>query len=335
MPRKLDYNEVKKYVEENGKCKLISTEYKNSNSPLLFECECGQKFSKTFYKFKKSLMICKNCLCKKTSKKYRLLFDDVKKYIENNGCEYISGEYINYSSKLKLKCQCGNIFEKDFSHFKRGQNRCPLCGNKSLKEKKKKYDKELVIKILNDRKIILLSDYIDSYKDIECMCSKGHKFTTKFQYILYNKFGCLQCSQDFHKGENANHYKGGESEVLDDLRKSIKEWKKQVLKKYNYQCFITHTKKDLVVHHLKPFIEIVEESCLELNIPIYKKIGEYKNNDYYNLKDLVIKKHTTDLGIVISRKIHSKFHSLYGKKNNTREQFEQFIKIHYSNLQKI
>ena len=39
----------------------------------------------------------------------------------------------------------------------------------------------------------------------------------------------------------------------------------------------------------------------------------------------MFRRHTSDIGIAISKKIHADFHNKYGRKNNTKEQFLEFI----------
>ena len=48
-------------------------------------------------------------------------------------------------------------------------------------------------------------------------------------------------------------------------------------------------------------------------------------------KKLVIKKHDVNNGVVLYRPIHNNFHEMYGKGNNTLEQFNEFISYYYSN----
>lgn len=53
-------------------------------------------------------------------------------------------------------------------------------------------------------------------------------------------------------------------------------------------------------------------------------------NDYtvFELEEIrkeVFRRHTQDIGITISKKLHSDFHNKYGRKNNTKEQFLEFI----------
>lgn len=329
------YEYVKNYINEksNGECQLLSTEYVNSTTPLALKCKCGNIFYKSFNKCKNGFFVCKDCLNKIRSKKYRNDFQSIIEYINSTGCEYVSGNYTNSNSLLTIRCKCGDLFQKNYTHFKCGQQQCPKCGAESSRQSRFKYNKDDVIKILSKKGITLLSDYIDSYHYIDCICSKGHKFTTKLQLVLYNKFGCQQCSKEFQIGENANHYKGGESEVLDNFRKIIKGWKVEVAKKYNYVCALTGAKYDCVVHHLKPFRQIIDESCKELNLPLYRKLKDYSPEDYKKLESLILKKHTLDVGILLQRKVHKKFHSLYGIRNNTIEQFEEFIKNYYPQFQ--
>ena len=45
--------------------------------------------------------------------------EKVKEYIESNSnCKLLSKEYINCSTKLKIQCECGEIYFQPFSHIK-------------------------------------------------------------------------------------------------------------------------------------------------------------------------------------------------------------------------
>lgn len=52
MGKRWTINEIKTYVEKNSDSKLLSTEYRGFSQKLEFECACGNKFEKTFTKFK-------------------------------------------------------------------------------------------------------------------------------------------------------------------------------------------------------------------------------------------------------------------------------------------
>lgn len=330
--KKLTYEYVKNFIKEQsgGDCELLSNEYVNSSTPLALKCKCGNVFYKPFNNCSNGYFVCKDCLNKIRSQKYRKDFQEIKSFIEENGCQYISGEYENSTSLLTLKCKCGNLFQKNYNLFKRGQRQCPKCGAESSRQSKFKYNIESVREILLKKGYTLLDDnYINCQTPIKCVCSRGHNVSIVFNQFLAGCSGCNTCAIINRSGKNSRLYKGGESEVLDNFRRIIKSWKIEVAKKYNYRCALTGAKYDCVVHHLIPFKKIVEESCKELNLPLHRKLKDYSIEEYKNLEALVLKKHTLDVGILLQRKVHAKFHSIYGVKNTTIKQFNEFIKNHY------
>jgi len=87
---------------------------------------------------------------------------------------------------------------------------------------------------------------------------------------------------------------------------------------------ITNKKFD-VIHHLYNFNSILKETLKILDIPIHKNIKKY------TIKELTLISRTCEqihykygLGVCLSKEVHKEFHSLYGTKNNTKEQFEEF-----------
>lgn len=134
-----------------------------------------------------------------------------------------------------------------------------------------------------------------------------------------------KCANEALKGENHWNWKGGASEIIDYLRKSLKDWKKEVMQRDNYACVLSGQKQDFVIHHLKGFNTIVEEASINVGVPVLKKFNEYENlTDVEKLKAEVLRLHTADLGITLNKDIHILFHRLYGKGNNTPEQFNEF-----------
>lgn len=63
MPKKLTIQEIQKYIDENttGECILLSTEYKNSTTPLLFQCQCGKTFERDWQHFSRKRHLCPEC----------------------------------------------------------------------------------------------------------------------------------------------------------------------------------------------------------------------------------------------------------------------------------
>lgn len=336
MNNTLSYEYVSNYVNEksNGECCLIYGDIKDSCSPITLKCKCGNIFQSTYRKIRdRDRLRCDNCVNYERRQKYSMSFEKVLNIIKSHDCEYIDGEYINNSSKITLKCKCGNIFKRDIQHLQRGQSCCTECSREKISQSKCKYTIDIALKLFGKWGITLLdkSQYKNSSSLVDCVCKNNHHFKTKLQWHLNktNPFVCEQCAIKYHSGENHWNYKGGESEVLDYFRKSLKDWKKTILKKYNYKCYLTDSKKDLVVHHIKSFMEIVCYSCKTLNLPLHRKINDYSKQDFALLAEKVLENHKLDDGIVLQRKVHSKFHVLYGKTNNTLEQFNDFIKKYY------
>lgn len=325
-------DEVKSYVAEKskGKCELVSTEYINNSSLLDFKCSCGQRFSRTLQNFKRGAYTCRECYKKTISKKYRKSFDEVVGIIESKGCKYISGEYINNGSKLLLECSCGQTFQKSFRDFySKGQDHCPKCGMNNLRKSKTKYSKSDAEKIVSKKGYKIIGDYVNAFTPFLCKCKNGHETTLILTQFLVGRSGCKECAILESSGQKHWNYKGGKSEILDDLRKTLKIWKQCILRSYDYKCSILGTKNDLVIHHIIPFMEIVNIACKNVGLPLKRKFDDYSENEYLKLKNEVLRLHSYNSGIPLERIIHTNFHKKYGKKNNTLEQLENFLLSEY------
>lgn len=126
MTKRLDFNEVKEYIESFG-YKLLSTEYINAHVKLIIQCDKGHIYKATFGKFKYSKRRCPICNdCK-------LKYDDVRDYIESFGYKLSSTEYINSYTKLDVECNKGHIYQTTWDNFKMG-SRCAICAIKSKGE---------------------------------------------------------------------------------------------------------------------------------------------------------------------------------------------------------
>ncbi|MBM6821039.1 hypothetical protein H6A19_17195, partial [Clostridium saudiense] len=89
-------------------------------------------------------------------------------------------------------------------------------------------------------------------------------------------------------------------------------------------------------HHLKSFSEIVDEMIKILNIPIYKTVGEYSEEELNQMEVLILELHYKyGLGVVITKELHDEFHKSYGYGDNTPEQFNEFKKIKQQGLNKV
>ncbi|MCR3759141.1 hypothetical protein KYB31_09080 [Clostridium felsineum] len=198
--RKLTYEYVKKFIEENSECILLSKQYKKNSSNLKLKCKCGEIFETTFMKFKSR----NKRQCNKCKKHFLWDIDSVKKYIEvdsKSNCKLLSTKYINKNEKLKIKCKCGNIFYKSFGMFKdKKQQQCPKCSNSINWD----YDKvKHFVEIDSKSGCKLLSTkYINMRTKMEFECRCGEKFQTIFNSFKdQNKRQCNHCSKIISHGE--------------------------------------------------------------------------------------------------------------------------------------
>lgn len=338
MPKRFTYDEILKSVNKisNNKTKLISKEYINGCTPLLFQCQCGNKFNRRFDKFKLGRIWCDECIAKQNKERFRFDINYVKSEIEKTGCKYISGEYLNNDSKLYLQCRCGNYFYKSWGKFHSGQDRCSNCGNELVRESKRKYHPENAKKILTEYGYTMIGNFIDGATKVECICPNGHKCNIVLSQLISDRHsGCLKCAQENRKGEKHPNYKGGISMLDDDIRKSLSDWKNNIRKLYDHKCPITYKDKlDTTVHHLYSLSLIYSDVIGELGMST--KLHDTIRNNNLSEKDKqliiskVVEKHTNNIGILIDKDIHIAFHKQYGYGENTPEQFDEFLRDNYS-----
>jgi len=87
MALKLSYEEVVKFIEENSNSKLLTKEYLNGKTKMVFECECGETFITSFNSFKYfKKIVCNKCAFTK------ITLEDVKKYVKENSNSILLSE---------------------------------------------------------------------------------------------------------------------------------------------------------------------------------------------------------------------------------------------------
>ena len=126
--RKLTFEEVKQYFEDNG-CKLLEKEYINSQTKMKYMCVCGDILKIKYSHFRDGGR-CKKCGLEKR----KFSFEYVKQLFKDNGCTLLEKEYKNCDIKMKYICSCGNISKITFYSFKQG-HRCKKCGLEKISGK--------------------------------------------------------------------------------------------------------------------------------------------------------------------------------------------------------
>lgn len=326
--------EIKKKIDDDYE--LLDFDYKNYETNICIKHKCGNIIERKFKIIKDSKhIICDKCQNKHPRNihsgiKYDL--NEVKKYLISIGCEYLDGEYINNKSILHIKCHCGiNDYYRSFKDIKRGRINCKVCAKEKVLLTLTKHSVDDIEKDIkkNGYQIIDKSKYVNAYVGLPCRCSNGHTFDLYYSDYLCRGRGCRKCGILNNSGENHWNYKGGESEVMDALRKSLVNWKKDVLAYYGFECAIRKTKGDIVVHHLYSFSDLLKDALSICNLELLNKVSDYKDGEFDLLKSTLLSLHKRENGIAISKDIHNEFHSIYGKGNNTYEQFSNFLKDSY------
>lgn len=270
-------------------------------------CHCGRIFYTKYSQLKRGNT--KSCGC---SKNIRRVSDIVY------GVEILEEIKIkNKRKKFKCKCICGNIFIHSL-HIKSKniESKIINCGECYFKpglifnnikyiEKtdKKASDKTYICRFVCHcgREFLASMSKIKNGFQLSCGCSGTKslvgqtignfkvikllpKNTTKRQAFIYE---CQDNNGNIHFIKHSElFYKNSRSEC-DIFRLSV-------ILKYKRKCFICKSKKNVVAHHLDGY-----HWCIE------------KRTDIEN-------------GVCLCEQCHTDFHSKYGNRNNTKEQFLEF-----------
>lgn len=195
------YKEVKLWIEvESGSgCKLLSVDYTNSHQKLKLQCQCGNIFQATLNGFNRA----NKRQCNKCSGVVSWNAELIAKYISNhsNVKPLNINENLKYLSNLKLRCGCGEVYETNFSNFKKNKYKC--CYNCMIKKRseniRNSYD-EIKNNIESIESYKLISKIYKNYRrKLKIKCPKGHVFYMSYKNFYYEGCRCLICSES--KGE--------------------------------------------------------------------------------------------------------------------------------------
>ena len=129
------------------------------------------------------------------------------------------------------------------------------------------------------------------------------------------------------KGKKHPNWKGGTSKISEHLKKYIKPWKKYSMKYSDYKSVISEKPFKHIHHVNKNFSEILELTFKISNIEIKETIEEYTSEELEKLEKICLMLHYLfGPGVCLTEEEHKLFHSLYGKCDNTKEQFKEFEK---------
>jgi hypothetical protein len=144
------------------------------------------------------------------------------------------------------------------------------------------------------------------------------------------KLCSVECKKEYYRGENSWTWEGGITPISIFVRRTIRKWSCQVKKENNYMCFISGEKGgELISHHIIPFHIIRNDILNELEIDIKKNSGDLSTEQYNAVVKKITEIHTVNLGRVIKKELHTKFHQIYGSKATYEDLLE--FKQRYKN----
>lgn len=176
---------------------------------------------------------------------------------------------------------------------------------------------------------VISKEYIDAHSLLDVVCLK-HNTLNKINWNHFQRrhgIGCIKCIKEQISKENSRLWKGGITPLHNYLRKKIEPWKTDSMKCCGFKCVVSRKNFD-VIHHLYGFSEILKETMDNLNIPICEEINQYTDVELKLIEGECLKLHYKyGLGVCLTEDIHKEFHSIYGQKNFTINDFKEFIKI--------
>lgn len=206
MGKKFTIEMAQQFVRDNSSSELLSTEWKGSQAKMDFKCHCGQIFTTTYNRFQsQNKRECFACASKEQYDKKRLSQEDAVRYIESRtACTYVSGEYRNQNSSLKVRCSCGREFESTLNRLVYGHSSglCPSCGI-ALRNRMHCLPIGRVREVAMIRGADLISEeYVDAHSNLRFRCECGREFETSFnRFVSLGKTRCTVCSKRESKGE--------------------------------------------------------------------------------------------------------------------------------------
>lgn len=321
------------FVEVQNLCekknlKLLSNEidYKNEKSRLFIICKNHEEYGKQetcFANIKKNKGCCnygKGELCANSRKLDGQL---VYNAFVNKGVipKFISTDYRKNNQLLPFICpnhEDKGIQKTNYNTLLASPHKCKYCANEYTKECLRE-DKTKVFEYFKSKKLILenINEYENKDKPMKFRCMKHMDDIQQVSYggLRNTKDPCLYC-----------RIEKSLSKLNKTLRSSLSKWRKESLKYCNYKCIITNS-LNYDIHHLYTFNNIILDVLNELNIEIKNK---YSAEEFIKIKKKVIDFHNQNLGICLDKNLHILYHQLYGKDNNTIEQFNTFKEKYYN-----
>lgn len=192
----------------------------------------------------------------------------------------------------------------------------PTRDRRSTNKGRVTYTYDVIQQALRDEDYELLtppSDYETQESYIQYKChNPEHPVVTVTAKAFMRGQRCRQCYFDSQKGSGSPRWKGGKRETKLFFRRSLGDWMRSSFEAYNYTCPITGIEGYSEVHHIRPFVDILDEAFAKHGVEYKQNIGEYDVTTIELLAKEVQEIHNRHLGVPLYKPVHTLFHSLYG-----------------------
>lgn len=203
--------------------------------------------------------------------------------------------------KYVCKCECGSIKTISKSSWNQGVQ---SCGCYKVDNARRLYTDDLTNKVFG--KITVLQPIFRDGQSPKwlCVCECGEQFETHGSTLKKGSGMCKKCWAKHNSGENNPSWNPNltdEDRLNNRVYKgnSQERWREQVFERDNYICQCCNKRGGkLNAHHLDGY-----NWCKERRFDITN-------------------------GVTLCRVCHKHFHRLYGYKNNTKEQFDEYLSTH-------
>lgn len=115
----------------------------------------------------------------------KIIYRDIKKYIEDQGYQLLSSEYVNSKKHLLVRCAKKHEYKVSWNNFHNGC-RCPYCAKRKITYKQVRQQ------ILQEGYKLLSRKYVNAQTKILVKCSEGHQYE-----VVWNSFQqgsrCPEC----------------------------------------------------------------------------------------------------------------------------------------------
>lgn len=288
-----------------------------------FFCPCGAEVIKR--KTSDLIPLCTKCSLQAhadrqkeaTLQKYQYLYAEVEECGGSETFLYYKKSGTKNRLHISFKCQCGGlVLSRMVQRAEKGRHYCHDCIN-GMKLKKidrpewdgtpiNKLSLYVVRKFFRDHgSFPTFTTYSDHKQTLSFVCSCGNRgtynYNTKYLGVLPKCDACRKLNYTRDKAPNWGPGLTQEQRAEGRKRRrpeQFYQWSRAVMAKANYTCVLSGQKGDVCAHHL------------------------------FNWADYPHLRYEPSNGICISRSLHKKFHQLYGKRNNTVGQFNDFMQNH-------